>query len=936
MRPEHWLYTIPLKLRSLFRRAQMDQQLDDELRDHLDRAIDEYIAKGIGPEEARRRARLDLDGLEKVKDECRDTRGTNTIENFWMDLRFGLRMLRKSLGFSTIAILTLALGIGVNTAVFTALDALVLRPRVVADPDRLAFVFRATGDDAHGRFSYPDYLYYRDHSKSFSDLGLFAFGMAVTSSDLPTTGKAAQPRVAGALGLQLPQLLPGSAQPLMCFFVSGNYFPMLGAIPMKGRLLEPSDDAPGAPPVVLMSGNLWQNEFHSDPRVLGAVVHLNGVPFTVVGITPVDYVGTGPDVPSLWAPVAARVRLGSISVQEMQSRHVIVGEPQGRLRAGVSFADAQAELAVLAARWRAVRPEDKERESITVVPGKNDLALLGPTEWGLIAASMAAVGLLLLIGCANVASLMLVRASARRKEIAVRLALGAGRGRLLRQLLTESLLLGVLAGVLGLPFAIWMLHLLMIEIASTVPSFWGTIALQITPDIRIFAYTLLISFVAGVSFGLVPALQASKVEVNSAIKEEGSALSNALRRTKWRGLLVTTQMAACLVLLVNSALLLRGSQKAVRINPGYELQSVAYLQMYDPERLHYSQARMLQLNAELIRNIGGIAGVRSVTQASRGPIGNTSWVDVAPIGKDSAPSDGANGSLGSGYSYVAPNYFETMRIPILRGRVFTMAETETEAPVVIISDATARRFWPGQDPIGKRLKIGSQTESMSFPGESDPVLPDSEVIGIAGDVRSMELTRIDESYLYLPLSQTRRWTSVLLARTEGDPANSLPAIGEQVRRVDPSLPMIGVPLSMMLSLDPHFVASRAGGSVASIIGALGLLLACMGIYGTVSYTVTERTKEIGIRMALGARKQQVLHLMMIQGFRPVLVGAAIGVVASIAVSRVFAALLFGFDPGDALLFFTVTLSLGVVALFATYLPARRAMQVDPQVALRHE
>ena len=637
MRPEHWLYTIPLRLRSLFRRAQADQQLDDELRDHFDLATSEYITQGLEPEEARRRARMDLGGLEKVKEECRDTRGTNTIENLLMDLRFGLRMLRKSLGFSTIAILTLALGISVNTAVFTALDALVLRPRAVADPDRLAFVFRATGDDPHGRFSYPDYLYYRDHSKSFSDLGLFAFGMAVTSSDLPPVGPATKSRIASALGLQLPQLLPGSAQPLMCFFVSGNYFPMLGAIPVMGRLIEPADDAPEASPVVMMSGNLWQNEFHSDPRVLGAVVHLNGIPFTVIGITPPDYVGTAPDVPSLWAPVAARLRLGSISTAEMQSRHVVAGEPHGRLRPGVSFADAQAELAVLAARWRAMYPEDKERELITVLPGKDDLALLGPTEWGLIVSSMAAVGLLLLIGCANVASLMLVRASARRKEIAVRLALGAGRGRLLRQLLTESLLLGVLAGGLGLPFAIWILHLLMIEIVSMVPSFWGTITLQITPDIRIFAYTLLISLVAGVSFGLVPALQASKVEVNSAIKEEGSAMSNAIRRSKWRGLLVTTQMAACLVLLVNSALLLRGSQKAARINPGYELQGVAYLEMYGAEQLHYSQARMLQLNAELIRNIGNIAGVRSVTQASRGPIGNARWVDVTPIGKDLAP-----------------------------------------------------------------------------------------------------------------------------------------------------------------------------------------------------------------------------------------------------------------------------------------------------------
>ena len=936
MRPEHWLYTIPLKLRSLFRRAQTDSQLDEELRDHLDRATNQYIEKGLTLGEAQRRARMDLGGLEKVKEECRDTRGTSNIDVFLMDLRFGLRMLRKSLGFSTIAILTLALGIGVNTAVFTALDALVLRPRAVTDPDRLAFVFRATEDDLHGRFSYPDYLFYRDNNKSFSDLGLFAFGMAVTSSDLPPTATAMQPRVAGALGLKLPQLLPGSAQPLMCFFVSGNYFTMLGALPKMGRLIEPSDDAPGASPVVMMSGNLWQNEFHSDPKVLGAVVHLNGVPFTVVGITPVDYVGTAPDMPSLWAPVAARLRLGSLSAEEMQSRHVIVGEPQGRLRPGVSFADAQAELAVLAAQLRLVHPEDKDRDVISVVPGKNDLALLGPTEWGWIAASMAAVGLLLLIGCANVASLMLVRASARRKEIAVRLALGAGRTRLLRQLLTESLLLGVFAGGLGLPFAIWMLHLLMIEIASTIPSFWGTIALRITPDIRIFAYTLLISFVAGVSFGLLPALQASRVDVNSAIKEDGPAQSNAIRRSRWRGLLITTQMAACLVLLINSSLLLRGSQKAAKINPGYELQNVAYLEMYDPEQLHYSQSRMLQLNAELIRNIRSVAGVRSVTQASRGTIGNSRWVELAPIGKDFSPPEGANGPLGSGYSYVAPNYFETMGIPILRGRAFTAAESETEAPVVVISDATARRFWPGQDPVGKRLKIGSQIRGMSFPGESEPVLPDCEVIGIAGDVRSLDLTRVDESYLYLPLSQSRRWTSVILARTEGNPANSLPEIGEQVRRADQNLPMIGVPLIAMLSVDPHFVASRAGGSVASIIGALGLLLACMGIYGTVSYSVAERTKEIGIRMALGARKRQVLHLVMIQGFRPVFVGGIIGVVASIGVARMFASVLFGFDPGDALLFFTVTLSLGVVALLATYLPARRAMLVDPQVALRHE
>ncbi|MGB2667154.1 MAG: ABC transporter permease, partial [Candidatus Acidiferrum sp.] len=602
-----------------------------ELRFHVESYAEDLMSNGVDRAEAWRRAQIAFGSVEKTKEECREARGTNVIETFLQDLRFGLRMLRKSMGFSTVAILTLALGIGVNTATFTAFDALVLRPRAVADPDRLAFVFRATGDDAHGRFSYPDYLYYRDHSKSFSDLGLFAFGMAVTSSDLPASSKAAQSRVARAVGLQLPQLLPGSAQPLMCFFVSGNYFPMLGAIPLHGRLIEPTDDVPGAVPVVLMSGNLWQNEFHSDPKVLGEVVHLNGVPFTIVGITPPDYMGTGPDVPSLWAPVAARVHLGSISAEELQSRRVIVGEPQGRLRPGVSFADAQAELGVLAARWRAAHPENKEREIISVVPGKNDLALLGPMEWALIVASLAAVGLLLLIGCANVASLMLARAAARRKEIAVRLALGAGRGRLLRQLLTESLLLGLLAGALGLPFASWMLHLLMVEIGLAVPSFWGSIALQVTPDIRVFTYTLLISCAAGVSFGLVPAAQASKVDVNSAIKGEGSALGSGISRSKLRGLLIATQMAACLVLLINSALLLRGSQKAVKIDPGYEIQPVVYLEMYNPEQLHYSRARLQQLNGELIRGIESVAGVRSVAQASRGPIGNMSWVDATPV-----------------------------------------------------------------------------------------------------------------------------------------------------------------------------------------------------------------------------------------------------------------------------------------------------------------
>jgi putative ABC transport system permease protein len=329
--------------------------------------------------------------------------------------------------------------------------------------------------------------------------------------------------------------------------------------------------------------------------------------------------------------------------------------------------------------------------------------------------------------------------------------------------------------------------------------------------------------------------------------------------------------------------------------------------------------------------------VQSVSQASRGPIGGIRWVPVAPASAaPPAPAAGGSEPFGAGYSYVTPNYFETLSIPIVRGRTFTTREAEGQAAVVVISEATARRFWPGSDPIGKRLAIGSERGTMSFPGESDPFVASSEVIGVARDVHSMDLRKVDESYLYLPLSQIRQRTSTLLVRTEGDPTSLLPAIGREVRRVDASLPVIGAPLITMVSMDPYFVVSRIGGVLASIVGALGLLLACMGVYGMVSYSVMRRTREIGIRMALGAARFQVLRLVIREGFQPILAGIVIGIAASVGVSRLIAATLFGLNPMDAISFSGVSLMLGAIALLATYLPARRAMRVDPMVALRYE
>jgi macrolide transport system ATP-binding/permease protein len=932
-----WLREVARRLGMLLHRRQFDADLEEEMRLHLELRQQEQLQSGMTADDAQAAARRRFGNATYLKEESHIAWGWEWFEHLVQDVRYGLRMLRKSPGFTAVAVLTLALGIAVNTTVFTAFDALVLRPRPVRDPERLASIFRTTRGERDGRFSYPDYIYYRDHNSTFSDLSLFAFGMAVTTSDLPATSPEAAPRIAGAMGFQLPQLLQGSAQPIGCFFVSGNYFPMLGATPLLGRILLPEDDHPSSPPVVLMSGNFWQREFHSDLKVVGSVLHLNGVAFTVIGVTPLDYIGTAPDVPALWAPVAAKVRLGGLSSQDLENRLVIAGGLTGRLKPGVTLSDAQAELGVLAGQLRTQYPEAERNMSVSAVSSRNNLAGLDPETWAVIGAAMTAVALLLLIACANVASLLLARAVARRKEIAVRLALGAGRWRLLRQLLTESILLGLLAGALGLPLAGWALHLLIVEIASALPSFWGTIVLKITPDIRIFAYTLFVSCAAGIAFGLTPALQASKADVNSALKEEGSAFGHRLSRSRLRGLLIASQMAACLVLLISSALLLRGSQRALSVDPGYESRGVMYLEMFNPANLHYSQARLLQLNRDLIQGIVSLPGVRSVAQASRGPIGGNRWVPVVPAGATfPAPSTSGSEPPVAGYSYVTPNYFDTLSIPIVRGRTFTPRETDGQAPVVVISEATARRFWPNQDPIGKLLKIGSEKGTMSFPGESDPFIANSEVIGIAHDVRSMDLRRLDESYLYLPLSQSRQWTSTLLVRADGNLTPLLSAIGHEVRRVDANLPVTSAPLHSMISMDAYFVVSRIGGVLASIVGALGLLLACLGVYGVVSYSVAQRTREIGIRMALGAQSVQVLRLVMSEGFRPILSGVVIGIIVSAGVSRALSAMLFGLSPLDTVSFAGVSLLLIAIALLATWLPARRAMSVDPTVALRYE
>src|SRR5215472_2043389 len=924
-------------MRVVMRRSRMEREMDAELHFHIVAFAEDLVRRGVPREEALRRARIEFGGVERAKEECREARGISFIDSLLQDLRFGLRMMRKNLGFTATAVIALALGIGVNTTVFTAFDALTMRPRAVQDPEHLVGVY-GTKEGEGNALSYPDYIYYCDHSKTLSDLAMFGFGMGVATPDLPAAPPDDMPRMASAIGFHLPQLLQGGGRPLMCMYISGNYFQLLGAHPAAGRLFLPEDDQPGARPVVVLTGNFWRSQFHSRPDVIGSTIHLNRVPFTIVGVTPVDYLGTLPMVPVLWAPIAVRPLLGSGTRESLENRSERTGSVYAHLKEGVSLPDAEVELNVLASQLRAAFPEIERNAGVRVV-SEREFAHMDSDGWPIVVSAMGAVALLLLIACANVASLLLARAATRRREIGVRLSLGATRRRLLQQLLIESSLTALFAGAMGLPLASWGLHLLVAEISSSLPSYWGSIALQATPDIRVFAYTVLVSLVTGVTFGLTPALQTLRTDVNSALKDTGSMLGEKLSKSRLRNILIVAQVAACLVLLINSALLLRGSQRALQIEPGFDSKHVVFLEMYTPGLSGYTEAELLQLSRQLRAELRGVAGVASVTLASRAPFASGDrFVSVRTATEEPPPVNdaGEDKRPAVAYSYVQPNYFETLGIPIVRGLSLSTQEAEGGAPVVIVSEALARRFWPGQDAIGKRLAIGSAHGKAPFPGETAPFFPESEVIGAAQDVRNLSLSKVDDSYLYLPLPQSSPLMSTILLRTRGNSSSLLTLLGGAVRRVDANLPVLAAPLDWAVSFDPYFVVSRVGGILSSIVGTLGLFLACLGVYGMVGYSVVERTHEIGIRMALGAQRNQVLGLVLRESARPMLLGTVIGIAVSAGVARLISAILFGLNPADAISFAGVSLLLIAVAMFAGWLPARRAMKVDPMVALRYE
>ena len=820
------------------------------------------------------------------------------------DLRYGARMLSRNKSFTFVAVLTVALGIGANTAIFTVVNALLLRPLPgVRDPGRLAVIYTSDfSSSRYGTSSYPDYIDLRDQNQSFSDVAAFADSQAF---HLSTAAEAE--RITGAA-------------------VTGRYFDALGVRIEMGRALSPEDDAAAS---AVISYDLWRTRFGSASDVIGKTVQLNGRAFTIVGVAGEGFKGTSLRTAlDIWVPLTVYVQASgadpsSSPLVRRRSRGYFV---LGRLKPGVTIEQAQANVAAIAAQLAQAYPQSNmgtltqpdQPRPMTVV--SFDEAMVGPDvrnaakRFGFIL--MAVVGLVLLIACANVANLLLSRARRRQKEIAVRLALGATRARIVRQMLTESMLISILGGSLGLLFALWLAD----ELASF-EAFALFVSLRPSLDLSVLGFTTLVSLATGVLFGLAPALQASKADLAPVLKNTDSSGSIS-RRLGICNALVVFQIALSLVLLIVAGLFLRSLQYAYAADLGFEARD-GLLASVDMARQGYTEAQSRSFYMQLVEGVEAMPGVRGVTLAQYIPINSSgSRTSVYIEGYNAQPDEDLELNL----NVVGANYFQTLGIPLLAGRSFGEQDNATGPKVIVINEAFVRRFWPGQsiqDALGNRVSIN---------GAKGPFY---EVVGIARTGKYRNLREAPLPYMFLPLSQDYRARVTLFVRATGDSARLAPALRAEIQKLDKTVALFDVK-----TLDEHLGRALAQESTnAWLIGSFGVLaavLAAIGIYGVMSYTVTQRTREVGIRLALGASRIDVLQLVVGRGMTLTSIGVVIGLGASLAFTRVVSGLLYGVGATDPPTFVAVSLALAGVALGACFVPARRASKVDPMIALRYE
>jgi putative ABC transport system permease protein len=904
------------------RRDRFDRELEEEMRFHLELKMEEKVDAGVSSEEARSAAQRQFGNQTLLREVSREMWAVKSIETLVQDLRYGARMLLKHPGFTFAAALTLTLGIGVNTALFTVFDALMLKPLPVKDSDSLVSF---SGVDRNGGrqplFSYLDYLDYRDHNTTLTEL--VAWNKAAVALGETQVGR-------DDLSVDAGNYVFGQ-------IVSTNYFAALGAKMYLGRGFLPEEDSTaGTRPVIVLSHQFWQRQFASDPHIVGKIIRLQSRSFTVVGVTEREFVGTALDTPAFWTPLMMRDQVIPLGLGENRRRWLTERDADsfkllGRLKPGVAPQAAQAEMSMISQRLAQQYPG--ENRKTRVAPKSNASFInLDAKQLPLIVPVLIAFGLVLLIACANVANLLLARAAMRQKEIGVRLALGASRLRIIRQLLTESALISVIGGMAGLLAASWLLRILYHILLARLPEFPPYLNLQL--DYRIFGFTMLAAISAGVAAGLAPALQASRPDLTSALKDKGSIFGQHLSQSRLRSGLVVIQIAASLTLLIGAGLLARYLQKAQTIDIGFEPQNLISVAV----NLNASGTQSVQQQAEvrslLAERLRALPGVVSVSQAFRRPSSQLSSTRITIAGR-AEPDDRL---LRANYDFVSSQHFETLGIRIVRGRSFTEQEANANVPVVVISEATAQKFWPGQDAIGQYLGIAAAADSLDGDAARKPpeatVFPSYEVIGIARDTRSGWVWEKDETYLYLPLRPDHHLGSYLLIRSAGNVQRVMDAAPGEAVAIDPHL---GVTVRRTSDYIAESITPFRGMALmAGALGTLALLLASIGLYGVMSFVVTQRGREIGVRVALGAQSGEIVRLFLNDGLRLTVIGIAVGLAGAAGVSRLLAAALVDLSPLDPLAFGGASLFLTLVALLATYFPARQAMKIDPMTALRVE
>jgi predicted permease len=881
-----------VRLAGLFNREKRDRELADELEGHLQMHIEDNLRAGMTPEEARRQALVKLGGLEPTKEEYRRQRGLPLIETLIQDVRYGLRMLAKRPGFTVIAVLSLGLGIGANTAVFSLVNTAALRPLPVERPDELVSLQNAGLLRVSTTFSYPNYKDFRDRSGD---------GMA------------------GLIGYRFVPLAvshDGVNEKLWGYIVTGNYFEVLGVKPALGRLISPDEDRlPGAHPVVVVSYQGWQQRFGADPNIIGKTLLVNGRSFTVIGVAEPGFFGTEIIAsPELWFPMAmqAELEMGSGWLDKRDTDMTIV---LGRLKPGVSAARAEAALNSIALQLESEYPDINGGKRVKLSPPGYGFSgrEMRTAVLGFAGLLMVVVAFVLLLACTNLANLLLARAAERRREIAVRLALGASRRRLVGQLLVESMLPAMGGGALGLLLAYWLVNLA-VGYKSPIDA---PVVIDLRLDYRVLIFACLTSLVTGVLFGLLPALQTTKVNLLTALKDETTFGGH--RRSWWKSSLIVLQVALSLVLLIGGGLMARALQRTQAINLGFNPQNAVALS-FDLRLQGYAAASGREFQKHLLERVRTLPGVQSAGIVDLAPVDlHFGRASVFVEGQTPERSGTAPRAMAS---RISPGYLQAMGTRLVQGRDFTEQDDENAPRVAIVNETFARRFWPGQDPLGKRFRQGSSDS------------PLMQVIGVIEDGKYATLNEQPQLYVCRPLLQSYSGSTTVVART-ADPRKSLVVLRNEVLQLDPNLPIYNAqPLAEKMSLP--LLPARIAASVLGVFGLLALALAAIGIYGVMSYAVSTRTREIGVRMALGAQASDVLRLAIGQGITLALIGVAIGVSAALALARFLKTFLFGVSATDPLTYVGVAALLVGVAVLACYLPARRATKIDPMTALRYE